>query len=145
MPGTVSSLRPSQALTVKENLLVIEASQLMAAKRGDSVLVVDENDHLSGIFTVNKQIHVIKRTEKNRDRFSGNVLPRGTTMARGRRAIASDFFYRFRPKISLIVLSLGIWILGNELTQERERGVQSVITLYCFKGEIGKKWPKMKT
>lgn len=52
MPGTVSALRPSQALTVKENLLVIEAAQLMAAKRSDCVLVVDEEDHLSGIFTV---------------------------------------------------------------------------------------------
>ncbi|CAO3614927.1 unnamed protein product [Cunninghamella blakesleeana] len=51
MPGTVSALRPTQALTVKEHLLVIEAAQLMAAKRGDCVLVVDENDHLSGIFT----------------------------------------------------------------------------------------------
>jgi CBS domain-containing protein len=50
-PGTVSALRPAQALTVKENMLVIEASQLMAAKRSDCVLVVDEDDHLSGIFT----------------------------------------------------------------------------------------------
>lgn len=49
--GTVSALRPSQALTVKENMLVIEASQLLAAKRSDCVLVVDEHDHLSGIFT----------------------------------------------------------------------------------------------
>ncbi|OAD69095.1 hypothetical protein PHYBLDRAFT_22406 [Phycomyces blakesleeanus NRRL 1555(-)] len=49
--GTVSALRPAQALTVKENMLVIEASQLMAAKRSDCVLVVDEDDHLSGIFT----------------------------------------------------------------------------------------------
>ncbi|CAO3639182.1 unnamed protein product [Cunninghamella echinulata] len=51
VPGTVSALRPTQALTVKEHLLVIEAAQLMAAKRGDCVLVVDENAHLSGIFT----------------------------------------------------------------------------------------------
>ncbi|CDH58387.1 cbs pb1 domain-containing protein [Lichtheimia corymbifera JMRC:FSU:9682] len=49
--GTVSALRPTQALTVKENLLVIEASQLMAAKRSNCVLVVDNEDHLSGIFT----------------------------------------------------------------------------------------------
>jgi len=49
--GTVSALRPSQALTVKENILVIEAAQLMAAKRSDCVLVVDDDDHLSGIFT----------------------------------------------------------------------------------------------
>ncbi|CAO3702364.1 unnamed protein product [Rhizopus stolonifer] len=51
MAGTVSALRPSQALTVKENMLVIEAAQLLAAKRSDCVLVVDEDDHLSGIFT----------------------------------------------------------------------------------------------
>ncbi|KAI9317247.1 hypothetical protein BX666DRAFT_1858031 [Dichotomocladium elegans] len=51
IPGTVSALRPSQALTVKENLLVVEAAQLMAAKRCDCVLVVDDEDHLSGIFT----------------------------------------------------------------------------------------------
>ncbi|KAI8369291.1 uncharacterized protein BYT42DRAFT_583815 [Radiomyces spectabilis] len=49
--GTVSALRPAQALTVKENMLVIEAAQLMAAKRSDCVLVVDEDEHLSGIFT----------------------------------------------------------------------------------------------
>jgi CBS domain len=48
----VSALRPAQALTVKENILIIEAAQLMAAKRSDCVLVVDEEDHLSGIFTV---------------------------------------------------------------------------------------------
>ncbi|ORX98573.1 CBS-domain-containing protein [Basidiobolus meristosporus CBS 931.73] len=50
-PGTVSSLRPQQALTVQENILVTEAAQLMAAKRMDSVLVVDSEEHLSGIFT----------------------------------------------------------------------------------------------
>ncbi|KAJ2956137.1 hypothetical protein NQZ79_g7986 [Umbelopsis isabellina] len=49
--GTVSALRLAQALTVKENMLVIEAAQLMAAKRSDCVLVVDDDDHLSGIFT----------------------------------------------------------------------------------------------
>ncbi|KAI9490958.1 hypothetical protein BDB00DRAFT_835303 [Zychaea mexicana] len=49
--GTVSALKPMQALTVSERMLVIEAAQLMAAKRSDCVLVVDEEDHLSGIFT----------------------------------------------------------------------------------------------
>jgi CBS domain-containing protein len=38
-------------LTVKENMLVIEAAQLLAAKRSDCVLVVDDEEHLSGIFT----------------------------------------------------------------------------------------------
>ncbi|CAG8433096.1 10725_t:CDS:2 [Diversispora eburnea] len=49
--GTVTSLKPSQALTVRESTLVVEASQLMAAKRADSVLVIDDEEHLSGIFT----------------------------------------------------------------------------------------------
>lgn len=49
--GTVSALRPSAALTVRDNISVAEASQLMAAKRADCVLVVDGDDHLSGIFT----------------------------------------------------------------------------------------------
>ncbi|KAL1917595.1 uncharacterized protein VTP21DRAFT_3988 [Calcarisporiella thermophila] len=49
--GTVSALRPSFALTVRENCLVVEASQLMAAKRSDCVLVVDDEDRLCGIFT----------------------------------------------------------------------------------------------
>ncbi|KAL1921348.1 uncharacterized protein VTP21DRAFT_11064 [Calcarisporiella thermophila] len=49
--GTVSSLRMSPAHTVRENITVLEASQLMAAKRSDCVLVVDDDDHLCGIFT----------------------------------------------------------------------------------------------
>ncbi|CAO3636669.1 unnamed protein product [Cunninghamella blakesleeana] len=49
--GTVSALRPAHALTIREHVLVIEAAQLMAAKRSDCVLVVDNDDHLSGIFT----------------------------------------------------------------------------------------------
>lgn len=48
----MSALRPGQALTVKESMLVMESAQLMAAKRCDCVLVIDDNDHLSGIFTV---------------------------------------------------------------------------------------------
>ncbi|ORX55737.1 CBS-domain-containing protein [Hesseltinella vesiculosa] len=51
VPGTVSALRPAQALTVKENLSVLEAAQLMAAKRSDCVLVMNEDDHLCGILT----------------------------------------------------------------------------------------------
>ncbi|CAG8584601.1 6773_t:CDS:2 [Ambispora gerdemannii] len=49
--GTVASLRPTQALTVRENFLVEEAAQFMAAKRADCVLVIDHEEHLSGIFT----------------------------------------------------------------------------------------------
>jgi signal-transduction protein with cAMP-binding, CBS, and nucleotidyltransferase domain len=49
--GTVAALRPSPALTVPENITVAEASQLCAAKRTDCVLVVDDDEGLSGIFT----------------------------------------------------------------------------------------------
>ncbi|CAE6421556.1 unnamed protein product [Rhizoctonia solani] len=49
--GTVAALRPSPALTVPENMTVSDASQLCAAKRTDCVLVVDDDEGLSGIFT----------------------------------------------------------------------------------------------
>jgi CBS domain containing-hemolysin-like protein len=49
--GTVAALKPTPALTVPENITVSEASQLCAAKRTDCVLVVDEEEGLSGIFT----------------------------------------------------------------------------------------------
>ena len=49
--GTVAALKPSPALTVPENITVSEASQLCAAKRTDCVLVMDEDEGLSGIFT----------------------------------------------------------------------------------------------
>jgi CBS domain containing-hemolysin-like protein len=49
--GTVASLRPSPALTVPESMSVSDASQLCAAKRTDCVLVVDDEEGLSGIFT----------------------------------------------------------------------------------------------
>ncbi|MBW0496982.1 hypothetical protein O181_036697 [Austropuccinia psidii MF-1] len=49
--GTVSALKPLPALTVPDNITVAEASQLCAAKRTDCVLVVDESEHLCGIFT----------------------------------------------------------------------------------------------
>jgi CBS domain-containing protein len=49
--GTVAALKPSPALTVPENITVADASQLCAAKRTDCVLVVDDEEGLSGIFT----------------------------------------------------------------------------------------------
>ncbi|KIY69650.1 CBS-domain-containing protein [Cylindrobasidium torrendii FP15055 ss-10] len=49
--GTVAALKPSPALTVPESITVAEASQLCAAKRTDCVLVVDDDEGLSGIFT----------------------------------------------------------------------------------------------
>ncbi|KAI9445458.1 CBS-domain-containing protein [Lactarius indigo] len=49
--GTVAALKPSPALTVPDTITVAEASQLCAAKRTDCVLVVDDDEGLSGIFT----------------------------------------------------------------------------------------------
>ncbi|KAI0271543.1 CBS-domain-containing protein [Gloeopeniophorella convolvens] len=49
--GTVAALKPSPALTVPDTITVAEASQLCAAKRTDCVLVVDDEEGLSGIFT----------------------------------------------------------------------------------------------
>ncbi|KAK3718750.1 hypothetical protein LTR37_004969 [Vermiconidia calcicola] len=50
-PGSVLALRPNQALQIKPNTTVTEASQLMAAKREDCVLVTDDDDRIAGIFT----------------------------------------------------------------------------------------------
>src|SRR5437667_7586732 len=50
-PGTVLALKPSPALQIKPNTTVAEAAQLMAAKREDCVLVTDDDDRISGIFT----------------------------------------------------------------------------------------------
>lgn len=45
------ALRPSHPLTVTPQTTVAEASQIMAAKREDCVLVIDDEQRLSGIFT----------------------------------------------------------------------------------------------
>ncbi|KAL4868829.1 hypothetical protein BDV12DRAFT_169119 [Aspergillus spectabilis] len=50
-PGTVLALKPSSALQIKPSTTIAEAAQLMAAKREDCVLVTDDDDRISGIFT----------------------------------------------------------------------------------------------
>lgn len=47
----MAALKPLTALTVPESITVADASQLCAAKRTDCVLVVDDDEGLSGIFT----------------------------------------------------------------------------------------------
>ncbi|TPX38957.1 hypothetical protein SeMB42_g03277 [Synchytrium endobioticum] len=49
--NTVSSLRPNQALTVPYAATVLSASQLMASKRSDAVLALDDHGQLTGILT----------------------------------------------------------------------------------------------
>ncbi|KAJ3012800.1 hypothetical protein HKX48_006080 [Thoreauomyces humboldtii] len=50
-PGTVSSLRPAPAIIILETSRIVQAAQLMAAKRTDAVLVVNSDGGLSGILT----------------------------------------------------------------------------------------------
>ncbi|KAF9114480.1 hypothetical protein BGX27_010710 [Mortierella sp. AM989] len=49
--GTVGSLRPSQALTLLDTAMVVDAARIMAAKRADAVLVIDRDSNLVGIMT----------------------------------------------------------------------------------------------
>jgi CBS domain-containing protein len=49
--GTVSSLRPAPAIIILETAKIIQAAQLMAAKRCDAVLAVNQNGNLVGILT----------------------------------------------------------------------------------------------
>ncbi|KAG0201198.1 hypothetical protein BGX28_005920 [Mortierella sp. GBA30] len=49
--GTVGSLRPSQALTLQDTAMVVDAARIMAAKRADAVLVIDRDSTLVGIMT----------------------------------------------------------------------------------------------
>lgn len=50
-PGTVLSLRPSEAVVCKPSYTAYEAAQLMSAKRVNCILVIDDDEHLLGIFT----------------------------------------------------------------------------------------------
>ncbi|KAJ3052419.1 hypothetical protein HK097_006292 [Rhizophlyctis rosea] len=49
--GTVSSLRPAPAIIILETARIVQAAQLMAAKRADAVLCVNEEGSLVGILT----------------------------------------------------------------------------------------------
>jgi len=48
---TVSSLKPSQAVILPENAKVLEAAQMMTAKGIDCVLIINDENMLSGIIT----------------------------------------------------------------------------------------------
>ncbi|ODV74306.1 CBS-domain-containing protein [Cyberlindnera jadinii NRRL Y-1542] len=50
-PGSVLSLRPSDAVVCKPTYTAAEAAQLMSAKRENCILVVDDEEQLLGIFT----------------------------------------------------------------------------------------------
>lgn len=50
-PGTVLSLKPSDAVVCKPSYTAYEAAQLMSAKRENCILVIDDDERLLGIFT----------------------------------------------------------------------------------------------
>ncbi|KAH3680574.1 hypothetical protein WICMUC_000248 [Wickerhamomyces mucosus] len=50
-PGSVLSLKPTEPVICKPNFTVYEAAQLMGARRENCILVVDDDEHLLGIFT----------------------------------------------------------------------------------------------
>lgn len=51
VPGTVMCLKPSEPIICKPSTSAYEAARLMAARRENCVLVVDNDGHLNGIFT----------------------------------------------------------------------------------------------
>lgn len=51
IPGTVMFLKPSEPIMCKRGTSAYEAARLMSARRGNCVLVVDNEGHLEGIFT----------------------------------------------------------------------------------------------
>ncbi|KAK9762688.1 hypothetical protein K7432_011334 [Basidiobolus ranarum] len=84
-PGTVSALHHSPALTIRENISIIEASQLMAAKRTDSVLVVDADEHLCGIFTsVDLTYRIVAHSQDAR------TMPVSTIMTKNPLCVTND-------------------------------------------------------
>jgi CBS domain-containing protein len=50
-PGSVLSLKPSEAVVCKPSYTAYEAAQLMSAKRENCILVVNDSEQLLGIFT----------------------------------------------------------------------------------------------
>lgn len=49
--ATVSALQPMRGLVVKENLSMMEAAQLMAARTSHCLLVMNQQEQLCGILT----------------------------------------------------------------------------------------------
>ncbi|KAJ5789530.1 uncharacterized protein N7518_006541 [Penicillium psychrosexuale] len=82
-PGTVLALKPSQALQIKPTMSIAEAAQLMAAKREDCVLVTDDNERISGIFTAKDlAFRVVGMGLKARDVSVAEIMTKNPLCAR---------------------------------------------------------------
>ncbi|KKK14812.1 hypothetical protein P175DRAFT_0447002 [Aspergillus ochraceoroseus IBT 24754] len=82
-PGTVLALKPSTALQIKPSTTIAEAAQLMAAKREDCVLVTDDDDRISGIFTAKDlAFRVVGAGLKARDITVAEIMTKNPLCAR---------------------------------------------------------------
>ncbi|RPA82247.1 CBS and PB1 domain protein [Ascobolus immersus RN42] len=82
-PGSVMALKPSAALQIKPNTTVAEAAQLMAAKREDCVLVTDDDDRISGIFTAKDlAFRVVGQGIDSRDITIAQIMTKNPLCAR---------------------------------------------------------------
>lgn len=82
---------------------VMEAAQLMAAKRSDCVLVVDDEEHLSGIFTVWKGI--------------GGDKESSAYCSIGQRSRLSSSCFTYGCKVEENILSITLHMLTSFLLQ----------------------------
>lgn len=77
------ALKPSAALQIKPNTTVAEAAQLMAAKREDCVLVTDDDDRISGIFTAKDlAFRVVGQGIDSRDITIAQIMTKNPLCAR---------------------------------------------------------------
>lgn len=82
-PGSVLALKPTQALQIKPGTTVAEAAQMMAAKREDCVLVTDDEDRISGIFTAKDlAFRVVGAGIKARDVTVADIMTQNPLCAR---------------------------------------------------------------
>jgi len=145
-PGTVMALRPSQPLTVVPHTTVAEASQIMAAKREDCVLVIDDEQRLSGIFTAKDlAFRVVGQGIDARDILIRDIMTENPICARqsspatealeimvrrGFRHMVYQpqlFFANPSPCWMKMVIFLGFSTLQNAFTKQWKRYPQRVL------------------
>ncbi|KIO34509.1 hypothetical protein M407DRAFT_13371 [Tulasnella calospora MUT 4182] len=138
--GTVAALKPSPALTVPENITVADASQLCAAKRTDCVLVVDDEEGLSGIFTAKDLAYRVTaagldpRTTQVRQIMTPNpMVTRDTTSATEALTLMVQRGFRHLPVCNEegnVVGLLDITKVFHEALDKIERGSSASQKLY---------------
>ncbi|KAG8851315.1 hypothetical protein FRB96_009380 [Tulasnella sp. 330] len=138
--GTVAALKPSPALTVPETITVADASQLCAAKRTDCVLVVDDDEGLSGIFTAKDLAYRVTaagldpRTTQVRQIMTPNpMVTRDTTSATEALQLMVQRGFRHLPVCNEegnVVGLLDITKVFHEALDKIERGSSASQKLY---------------